>query len=150
MADYYMALAEVNEILNYVENKYIIKIPKDILAIIKENKSENSCFKYDISKPLSKQNIHKETIEILSYLNYNFWLNETEKNNFKKIYNDNLIKIEDEKRNKYNPDSIFKNKSKNFLAQKENLPMPIKEKNNFFINIIKKIKAIIKRSYANK
>ena len=70
MANYYIALAEVNEILNYVENKYISKIPTDFFEMIRTYKSEPCNFKYDITKSLSEQECHKETLELLSYINY--------------------------------------------------------------------------------
>lgn len=143
MANYYIALAEVNEILNYVEDKYILKIPTDILEIIKTYKSEQNLFKYDITKPLYEQNIHRETFEILSYINYNFWLNDEDKNAYKKIYYDNFIKVENEKREKYNPDNIFKVKVKKNIEE-ENLPVLIKDNTNFFTKLIKKLIAIIK------
>ena len=73
MANYYMALDEVDEILNHMDNKFISKIPNDIIEIIRNYKSGNNNFKYDLTKPLSEQNLQKETLEILSYLNYNFW-----------------------------------------------------------------------------
>lgn len=151
MANYYMALDEVDEILNHMDNKFISKIPNDIIEIIRNYKSVNNNFKYDLTKPLSEQNLQKETLEILSYLNYNFWLNEDDKQKYKKIYYDNFLKNENEKRLKYNPDDIFKDRLKNNIEPKENVLMPIKkEKNNFFINLIRKLKAIIKKKDVNK
>ena len=151
MANYYMALDEVDEILNHMDNKFISKIPNDIIEIIRNYKSGNNNFKYDLTKPLSEQNLQKETLEILSYLNYNFWLNEDDKKKYKKIYYDNFLKNENEKRLKYNPDDIFKDRLKNNIEPKENVLMPIKkEKNNFFINLIRKLKAIIKKKDVNK
>ncbi len=151
MANYYMALDEVDEILNHMDNKFISKIPNDIIEIIRNYKSGNNNFKYDLTKPLSEQNLQKETLEILSYLNYNFWLNEDDKQKYKKIYYDNFLKNENEKRLKYNPDDIFKDRLKNNIEPKENVLMPIKkEKNNFFINLIRKLKAIIKKKDVNK
>lgn len=144
MADYHIALAEVNEILNHIEIKYIQKIPRDILKIIRSSELENIDFKYDLTKTLLEQNIQRETLEILSYLNYNFWIKESEKNKFDKMYYDNFIKIEDEKRAKYNPDDLFKNKNYNKYNNEELLPMVYEKKVGFFKKIIDKIKAIIK------
>ena len=133
MADYYIALAETNAILYHIEKEFIYKIPKEILNIIEKYKAENINFIYDTTKNISEQSIHKETLEILSYLNYNFWLNNEEKIEFNKIYNDNFIKLENEKREKYNPN--------------ENLPIEIKEEKSFFEKILNKFKAIIKKIY---
>ena len=38
MANYYMALDEVDEILNHMDNKFISKIPNDIIEIIRNYK----------------------------------------------------------------------------------------------------------------
>ena len=142
MANYSIALAEVDEILNYVEASYISKIPNDILDIIKTGKSENIDFKYNPTQKLSEQKVHKETLEIISYLSFNFWTDEAEKKEFEKIYHDNFNKIEEEKRAKYNPDDLFKNVK---TEKKEELPVVIEKKANFFTKFIEKIKAIIKR-----
>ena len=144
MANYYIAIAEANEILNYVENKYISKIPTDFFEMIRTYKTESCNFKYDITKSLSEQECHKETLELLSYINYNFWLDEKEKDNYKKIYYNNFIKIEDEKREKYNPDNLFKEKNENNTNKEEYLPVLIKDNTNFFVKIIRKLIAIIK------
>lgn len=141
MANYNIALAEVDEILNHVESTYILKIPKDILEVIKAGKAENIDFKYNPTQKLLEQNIHKETLEILSYLSFNFWTDESEKKEFEKIYYDNFEKIEAEKRAKYNPDDLFKNIKSDL---KEELPVVIEKKTNFFARLIEKIKAIIR------
>lgn len=146
MADYYIALAETNEILYHIEKEFIYKIPKEILNIIEKYKAENINFIYDTTKNISEQSIHKETLEILSYLNYNFWLNNEEKIEFNKIYNDNFIKLENEKREKYNPNEIFSRK-KAKIVNDENLPIEIKEEKSFFEKILNKFKAIIKKIY---
>lgn len=143
MDNYYIALAEVDEILKYIESKFISKIPKDILDVIKNNKAPNVIFKYNVTKSLIEQNVHKETLEILSYINYNFWMNETKKQQFGKIYYDNVMKIENEKRVKYNPDNLFKNINSN-IEKKEVELVIVEEKNNFISKIIKKIKSIFK------
>ncbi len=146
MADYYIALAETNAILYHIEKEFIYKIPKEILNIIEKYKAENINFIYDTTKNISEQSIHKETLEILSYLNYNFWLNNEEKIEFNKIYNDNFIKLENEKREKYNPNEIFSRK-KAKIVNDENLPIEIKEEKSFFEKILNKFKAIIKKIY---
>lgn len=143
MADYYIALAETSEILNYLESDYISKIPLEILEIIRNHKAKSISFKYDATKNINEQNIHKETLEILSYLNYNFWLDNEKKQELDKIYNNNFIELENEKRQKYNPDDIFSNR-KTKIVNNECLPIEVKEHENFLRKLLNKIKAIIK------
>ena len=143
MADYYIALAETNEILNYIESDFISKIPPEILEAIRKSKTKNISFKYDVTKNIYEQNVHKETLEMLSYINYNFWLDNEKKQELCKIYNNNFIELENEKRKKYNPDDIFCNKKTKIITG-EYLPIEVKEKEKFFKKILNKLRAIIK------
>lgn len=143
MADYYIALAETSEILSYMESDYISKIPSEILELIRNYKAKNISFKYDATKNINEQNVHKETLEILSYLNYNFWLDNEKKQELDKIYNNNFIELENEKRQKYNPDDIFFNR-KTKIVNNDCLPIEVKEHENFLGKLLNKIKAIIK------
>lgn len=144
MENYYIALAEVDEILGHIEEEFISKIPKDILEVIKNNKAPNVVFKYNITKSLIEQNVHKETLEILSYINYNFWMNESKKSEFKKMYYDNIMKKENEKRIKDNPDDLFKKTNSNIEKKEVELVID-EEKNNFINKIIKKIRSILNK-----
>lgn len=80
LVDYGIALAETDEILGKMEEEYIAKIPKEIIEYIVKYKNKDWKFKYNLEKELEEQDIHIETIEILSYLNLNYWSEGEEKN----------------------------------------------------------------------
>lgn len=138
--DYYLAFTEISEILKQLGKKYIDKIPQEVLNVIEQNKYENSNFKFYISKKIGEQKIHKETLEILAYLNYNFWLDNVEKSKFEKILQRNSYEIDCIKREKYNPEDIFKKKKKNV----QELQIQV-VKESFGKKIIKKIGELIKK-----
>lgn len=137
--DYQLAFAETSEILKQLGKKYIDKIPKEILNLIEEQKNKNINFKFDINKKIADQKIHNETLEVLAYINYNYWLDSNEKNNFEKVLQKNFNEIENDKRKKYNPDSIFKKTNNTQELQIQVVKM------SFWKKIIKRIGALIKK-----
>ena len=109
MIDYNKRLVEVDEILNYLSKENLEKIPEDVRQSIKENKDKEYVWKYDENKPLKYQNVSRDTIAFLSYLNMEYLLNEEQKAFIENMHKMNEKKLEEEKREKYNPDNIFKN-----------------------------------------
>lgn len=78
--------AEVFEIISKMEDKYIKKIPLEIVNKIKVNKNT---FSYNTRKKLKNQGIQEDTIKILSYINLNYWCNKAEKEELEEIYKRN-------------------------------------------------------------
>ena len=144
----YKAYAEVDMILSFMEVKYVEKIPKKMRELFENKKLQNYEPKINPQIPLDEQNLQKKTYAILAMLNLNYWCDDkNEKQELIKIYAENDRKKEEESREKYNPDNIFK---KN---EKENIPN-IEEKNtalveykesNFFKKIIRKIMNLFKK-----
>lgn len=63
---YKEAFTEVNEIIKYLNNDIIKKIPKEFIDNIKENMSTTYKVKYDNTKGINEQNLKQETRAILS------------------------------------------------------------------------------------
>lgn len=116
------SLTEVNEILKYLSKEDYQKIPDDVISIIKENMDETYIWNYDTNKPLKEQNISREAVAVLSYLNMQYLLNQEQRNLMKKLHKLNDKKVEEEKLKKYNPDNIFKN-NKHENKSKENVTL---------------------------
>ena len=74
MIDYNKRLVEVNEILNFLSEDDLLKIPEDVRNTIKENMDKQYVWKYDVSKELKEQNLSRDTIILLSYLNMEYLL----------------------------------------------------------------------------
>ena len=86
MRDYAKTLVEVDEILKQMNQRDLQKIPKDVLVAIEENKDKNYSWQYDLAKPLQDQNITRDTVAMLSYLNIQYLLNEKQKKFMMKIH----------------------------------------------------------------
>ena len=108
MIDYKKRFVEVDEIIKYLPKKDLIKIPNDLIDLIRENKDSKYIWKYDSNKKLEEQNIHKDTIAILSYINTRYILDDNQKMLMKNLHYFNEMKSERLKREKFNPKTIFK------------------------------------------
>jgi len=141
MVDYNKRLVEVDEVLNYLSEEDLLKIPEDVRQMIKNNKDKEYVWKYDASKKLKEQNLSRDTIIILSYLNMEYLLNEKQKQYMQELHEFNERKLEEEKSKLYNSDDILKNKHKDI----EEVPNTEEQslivyKENVFTKIINKIK----------
>lgn len=147
MVDYEKRLVEVDEVLNYLSEENLNKIPEDIRNLIKENKDKNYTWKFDEKKELKEQNLSKDTIIILSYLNIEYLLNEEQKKLMEQIYELNEKKQIEERKEKYKVDEIFKNKETTNQQINEIKDIQeqsiIKYNENVFKRIIKKIKEFL-------
>ncbi len=103
--------AEVNAVLESMAEEYTNKIPIKLKKLISNYRNKSYSVKYDLNKPLHEQNISKEALSIIALIHLNYWCkDETEKNKLYKIFQDNEIKNENEKRLKYSPNNLFKSK----------------------------------------
>ena len=102
-------LVELDEVLRFLSAEDRNKIPEDIRNSIKELKVTNYTRNYDSSKELKEQNLDRQTIAMLAYLNMEYLLNDEQKELMEKIHQNNEEKLEKIKQEKYNPDNIFKN-----------------------------------------
>lgn len=144
-------LCEVEYILNKLEKSYQGKIPKEIWQFINENKDKTYIYNCGDNKKLIDNNIHIDTIAILTYINIQYLLNEEQKkliNN--KLLNDNSI-FENNMREKYNPDNLFKKQKNEVLnyansdTTKEKAIIAYKEK-SFLQKLFDKIKNLFRKN----
>lgn len=98
-------LVEVDVVLSYVPKKDLEKIPEEIRKSIKENKDKNYIWKYDESKSLKEQNLSKDSLALLAYLNTEYMLNPEQKKLMNKIYRFNEIALEKEKKKRFKSSS---------------------------------------------
>lgn len=101
--------AEIDAILNLMDEKYVNKIPEKLKNIFKEEKKFDYKPVIDTQKALNEQELQKGTLVILAMLCLNYWCDsEEEKQELIKAYSENERKNEAEIREKYNPDNLFK------------------------------------------
>lgn len=84
------AYAEVDAILNLMDEKYIKVIPKKLRTMIKAKKTKDYTKKIVSNRPLAEQDLSEEALSILAALNYNYWCkDEIRKKELLKIYSNN-------------------------------------------------------------
>lgn len=144
-----IAYAEIDEILNNLEDEYVERIPTKIIEFFKEEKSKeyNPVIRADI--PLEEQNLNRNTLVILAILNLNYWCDtEDEKQEILEEFAKNeqeKIKEQEELYEKYNPDNLFKQKKQANKIDDNTLSMVQYNKTNFIQKLLSKIKSLFKR-----
>ena len=142
--NYHKAYKEVIEILKYVPQESVNKIPKTMLETFEKKTDKDYVFNVDINKSFEEQNLLEETKDIFAVIFRDYWATSYQRERIKAKEKYDRQKIEEEKANKYNPDDIFKNKEKDNVVVNNNLPVEIK-KENFFKKLISFIKKIIRK-----
>ena len=132
---YAKAYKEVLEIIKYFPEEEYNKIPKEKIDFFKDNMDKDYEFTINPKIDLSEQNISKETNAIIVALFEDYFATEEQKIKIKEILELNESILEQEKREKYNPDDLFKKENKNEKisesVQEETALVEYKE--NFFI-----------------
>ena len=143
--NYACAYREVIEILRYTNQEDVDKIPSEKIMLWLDNMKEDYDFKIDPEKTLSEQNISKEAKAILANIFKQYWATDYQKQRILDKEKYDLEKLEEEKRNQYNPDNIFKNKKEETVVENVNLPAEIK-KETFFKKLISFIKGLFNKN----
>ena len=138
------AYAEVDMILNLMDEKYVREIPEKLRTLFKSKKAKDYSKNIVDNKPLKEQNLNKETLSILAVLNYNYWCkDEKRKKELWDIYSENDRKYQQELREKYNPEDILKkNNSPKYVENTSKEDTIIEYKESIVKKIMNKIKSI--------
>lgn len=103
------ASAEINEIFKYLPKEEVEKIPSKLREFFKEVSSKDYVTNINPNIPLDKQQIKEKTKDIIALIYRNYWCSEEERKELDQKLIENDKKFEEELREKYNPDNIFKN-----------------------------------------
>ena len=106
--EYSEAIVEVLEILEYSEDSIVEKIPKSLIEFWQRNKSQTYIPNLDHNKSINKMNLKSKTRSIITMIYLNYLCDDEEKSNINLILKDNEKKYQQELRDKYNPDNVFK------------------------------------------
>lgn len=110
--------SEICEILKYLPQEYVKKVPSKLIELFKSQKQENYIVNIDKSNPLDKNSVSKKTMVIIAMLNYQYWCpNKKQKDNLFKTYSSNNKKYEEEIDEKYSIDKIFESRKNMFSAE---------------------------------
>ena len=144
---YAKAYKEVLVIFEHLPEKDVKKIPDKMIRMFKVKQDMNYDYELDERLPFEKQNMLIETKAILANLYRDYWVTPEEREQIIAKENYERVKEEEEKREKYNPDDLFKNRrierSESVEKHQNNLPIELK-KENFFSRLISFIKKLFK------
>ena len=140
--NYAKACKEVSEILRYVSKDDFEKIPQEILNIFEEKMDKNYDFHYDENKEFEEQILLIETKAILANLFRDYWSTAKQREEIKELQSEQRKERELQKREKYNPDNLFK--KSNLKNDLENIQLIEIKEESFIQKIINKIKKILK------
>lgn len=129
---YAKAYKEVIEILNHFPKEEYNKIPKEKIEFYKNNMDKDYIFSIDPEIDLSQQNISKEANAIIINLFTDYYATEEQKIKINEILNYNQQKEEEAKREKYNPDNIFKKIDNTEITENNTNMALIEYKESFF------------------
>ena len=151
--EYRNSLYELSEIFKILDKNLIAKIPQRLKDIIAKEKSTNYNFKLDYSKKLSEQKLSETTELFLTTLHLKYWCNEEEKQQILNAMRENENKYQEELRERYNPDNLFKNKY-NSVENNNNQEQAVRQQmqmieckdESWFKKMFTKIKNFFKRN----
>lgn len=109
---YARACTEVLELLRHLPKEEHCKIPESEFEYYEKNKDADYVFELDMSKQLEEQEISIEANSIIISIFKKYFATDRQREKVDQILKSNWVKAEQEKRKKYNPDNIFKNKQK--------------------------------------
>ena len=143
--NYEKAYTEILEILKYIPKEEYERIPKEKILFFEENCDKDYEFKFDINKSLDEQEFLRETNAIIVVLFRDYFATDTQKEELQRILLENERKYQEELREKYNPDDIFKKKQvdvKKEEIKEENVQM-VEYKEPILRRIVNKILEIL-------
>ena len=141
--EYANAYREVLEILKYIPAKDYNKIPKNKIELFEKNAKNEYVFIYNPNKTLEEQNVTKRAQAIIAILFRDYWANEIQRKKIIKKQNYDRIKLEEEKRKNYNPDTIFKKREIKYTENPtSNIVSMVEYKESVFKRIIDMVKSI--------
>ena len=77
-----MAYSEIWTILTLLEDSYASRVPQRVKAFFEEERLKDYEPQIDVDKPLTEQNLQRETMVLLAMLNINYWCNSDEEREF--------------------------------------------------------------------
>ncbi len=155
--NYSKAYKEIVEILKYVPEESVNKIPKEMRDMFEAEQLKTYNFQIDTEKNFEEQELLEETKAILANIFRDYWATDYQKARIIEKENQDREEWERQKREKYNPNDIFKNRNTttkdNDISQdiqeqlneeyNKNLPMEV-QKQNIFQRLLSFIKKLIR------
>lgn len=138
--------SELYQILTLLGEEYIEKLPHNLPKLLEEKRNLEYIPQYTGKIPFNQQQVRKETLAILALIHLNYWCeDEEEKQKLLQMLNKNEQSFQEELREQYNPDEIFKDRKRTGILQEQENMALVLIKENWCKKMIKKIKDIFKK-----
>ena len=138
--------SEIDEFLELLDEKTKNEVPAKLREFFKKEKDNDYHKEIDPNISIKEQNLKKETLALIALLNLEYWCkDEKEKERLKKIYANNENKYQEELREKYNPDNIFKNA--NTEAIKEDVALVEVKEEKWYQKVLTFFRRILKNRH---
>ena len=111
-AEYSEAAVEVLDILNHTNKEDVARIPHSFIKFLTDISSRSYKPQFNHEQPINGLNLKKQTRELLGFIYITWWCNKEECERYKKLIHESNIKNEEIKE-KYNMEDIFKKKKEN-------------------------------------
>lgn len=128
--NYSKAYKEIVEILKYVPEESVNKIPKEMRDMFEAEMDKNYSFEIDTAKPFEEQELLEETKAILANIFRDYWATDYQKARIVEKENQDREEWERQKREKYDPNDIFKNRNVNNNDITQNVQEKLNEEYN--------------------
>lgn len=140
------AYSEIDEFIDLLTIEEQNEIPKRLREFFKEQKDSEYVKNINPNIPIKEQNLLEETLALIAMLNLQYWCkDENEKERLKSVYAQNERKYQEELREKYNPDNLFKNKQRVVEEKIEETAMIEYKEDSLFTKIKKFIINLFKK-----
>lgn len=108
-----IAYAEVDYIIKHMNEKYILKLPKNLLDFFDTMKDTEYEIQIDPHKPLQEQGLQKYALEIIALLHIKYWCEDkTRKEELLEKMKENQEKFESQLREKFSTEKLFSTSNK--------------------------------------
>ena len=116
------AYAEVNYIINHMNEKYREKVPEKLKTFFNEYKDPTMEININPYVPLQNQGLQRYTYEIIALLHLKYWCeNEERKKELYDIMLRNQEKLEEQMRDRYSVEKLFDNASATVVKEEADL-----------------------------
>lgn len=135
--NYNKAYKEVIEILKQLSESDKNKIPKEIYQALEEKMDKDYTFEFNKCKTLEEQIFLNETKAILAVFYRDYWATPEIKAKILAKQTNELIKLEQEKKIRYNSEQLFKKEEENTKME-----LIVYKKENWYIKFIEIFKKV--------
>lgn len=138
---YTNAMTEVLYYLKGIRDEDLAKLPKKLINFLEENANKNYICNFDYTKPLKELKLTDESKGIIAMICYNYWCNTDEdKRRLINSLNQNEKIYQEEMKEKYNPEKIFKERNKENVQKLNEIIAVVEYKESKLKKLINKLK----------